>query len=339
MAARAAPPPYTPSETPARSVNYLPSGATLLDLVLGGGYGEGRIVNIVGDRAAGKTLLAIEACANFAHIHGVENCCYAEAEAAFDEDYAQIVGMPSGIQRVGGVDDEMPMRTIEQFAEHLLKFIKERDKKRPCLYILDSLDALSDEGEQERDLGDATYGTAKAKLLSEFFRKHVDDIAHARVTLMIVSQIRDKIGVTFGETKTRSGGHALNFYASQIIWLAEVEKLKRQIRGIDRVYGSRVLVNCKKNKVGLAYRTAEVTIRYNYGMDDEDSMLRWLAKAKQDKQLSMSVDAFKEAVAAARQEGNRAALLMLQAELATACKTVWDKIEADLAPTIRKYQE
>lgn len=327
----------TPTEVSVESnssVSFTSSGSFLLDLVLGGGWAQGRIANIVGDRSSGKTLLAIEAAINYARLSSPNNVRYAEAEAAFDIQYATRLGFPTGIQMTG----EREIRTVEQFAADLLVFLEKRRATTPSLYILDSLDALSDESELERDLGDATYGTARAKLLSEFFRKHVGDIGAKNCTLFVISQIRDKIGVTFGETKTRSGGRALDFYASQIVWLAETGKIKRTIRGVERVVGLHVQARTKKNKVGMAFREAELDIIFNYGVDDEVSMFNWLKKNKAGDLLPMDMTQARRDIDDARESCDRVALAQIRAVLRTAVQTRWREVEESLAPTMSKYE-
>src|SRR5262249_40710237 len=148
------------------------------------------------------------------------------------------------------------------------------------LYILDSLDALSDEAELEKfqaalDGKDVagSYGTGKAKKMSEMFRLLTQDAEATGCSLGIISQIRDKIGVSFGETKTRSGGHALDFYCSQVLWLTEIGKLERSAYNQKRVVGVSVRSKNKKCKVGSPFRECDYDILFGYGIDDENSMI------------------------------------------------------------------
>ena len=200
------------------SSDFIPTGSFLLNLVLGGGWARKRVANLVGDKSSGKTLLAIEACANFAkHVGEAEDIRYAETESAFLEEYAHKIGMPQAAQLT---KEEDGIRTVEDWYNDLDAFLKEQTKRTtPCFYVLDSLDALSDDAEADRAFGENTYGTGKAKGVSELFRRKISDIAKADCAMLIISQIRDNIGVTFGETKKRSGGRALDFYASQVVWL------------------------------------------------------------------------------------------------------------------------
>src|SRR5206468_8961680 len=108
-----------------------------------------------------------------------------------------------------------------------------------------------DDAEQKREIDDGSYGANKAKKMGELFRRLVADLEEANVLLIVVSQLRDKIGVMFGEKQTRTGGRALDFYASHIVWLAEIGKIKKTIQKVERVIGVNVRARVKKNKVGL----------------------------------------------------------------------------------------
>lgn len=313
---------------------FVSSGCFMLDLVLGGGWGRGRIINLVGDKSSGKTLLAVEACANFCMISGAENIRYLEAESAFDEHYAEIIGMPKGVKVVSGVE------TVEGFFKDLSEFLKSRNPSKPSLYILDSLDALSDTAEMEKGFDEGSYGTSKARQLSKLFRQLVGDVDRANCTLLIISQIRDKIGVVFGEKHTRSGGRALDFYSSQIVWLAEVGKIKRTIKGVDRVIGIRTLARTKKNKLGLPFRQAELALIFRYGIDDEETMIDWLqdAKAYEPESFGCAVKELRGKITRMRADNDRAGMFDIGAKLRRACRTTWEEIEARLEPGMRKYE-
>lgn len=317
-------PVFTPTD-----VHFFSSGSTLLDKVLGGGWAEGRVINIVGDRSSGKTLLAIEACANFSIVYGADRIRYIEAEAAFDMSYAHTMGMPHGVNYAEDV------HTVEEFDADLSKWLADRDG--PNLYIVDSLDALSSDAEMDRESGEPTYGTEKAKALSTMFRKRTADLRAKQCTLIIISQIRDNIGVRFGETKKRSGGRALDFYASQIIWLAEIKKLKRTISKVERVVGVQVRCQCKKNKCGKPFREANITILHNYGCDDEQSILDWIKENKAEMLLPEPFAEYPKMVGEAKRIGDRAELGHLQAQLKRAVGLRWAEIEDALAPPMSKY--
>jgi recombination protein RecA len=311
---------------------FVSSGSFLLDLVLGGGWARGRVVNVVGDRSAGKTLLAIEACANFARASNPANSRYAEIESAFDDDYAADLGMPPGVKRSQSGEIE----TVEQFHNDLVTHLQAMTG--PGIYVVDSLDALSDAAEMTRGFDEGTYGASKAKQMSQLFRRQIAEIDRRGCTLFVVSQVRDKIGVVFGETKTRSGGRALDFYASQILWLSEIGKIKRQTVGVERVVGVRVLARTKKNKVGTPFREAELAILFGYGIDDEFSMLDWLKKNKAEELLPLPAASLRGQLSKAREARDRDKVAEIAQTLQAAVQTRWREIEAALEPPMRKYE-
>ena len=255
--------------SPKTDVQFIPSGCKLLDLALGGGWARRRIANIVGDKAVGKTLLGIEAAANFNIVEPKGKIRYREAESAFDNNYAAALGFP-----VDKVDFGEPIDTIEDVFEDLENVLK--GAKGPEMYIIDSLDALSDRAEMERNIDEGSYGTGKAKMLSQMFRRLVRDLANKDVSIFIISQVRDNIGVTFGRKTTRSGGRALDFYASQVIFLSQVERLTKTISNIKRVVGVTVKAQVDKNKIGLPYREAQFPIMFGYGIDDRKACAEYL---------------------------------------------------------------
>ncbi len=256
---------------PDDEVEFFPSGCKLLDLALGGGWAQRRVINIVGDKSTGKTLLCIEAAANFARVHPEGRIRYRESESAFSKSYAATLGMP-----LDRVDFGEPVDTVEDIYEEL--DYRSTRAEHPELYIVDSLDALSTRAEQKRVIGKASYGADKAKVMSELFRCCNRAAAAANITVMIVSQERDKIGVVFGKKTTRSGGRALDFYASQVVWLAQIGRIKKAVAKQERIIGIRVRANLDKNKVGTPYLQADFPILFNYGIDDKRACREWLAK-------------------------------------------------------------
>jgi len=256
---------------PLTKLTLLPTGCTLLDCALGGGYPLGRVVNIVGDRSTGKTLVAIEATANFAHEYQKGDIYYAETESSFDRGYAANLGMPvDRIDFLEGID------TIEDYFEAVAKLLKGRNKINPGILVLDSLDALSDRQELDRKIDEGSYGAAKAKFMSQMFRRQIRELEEQQILVLIISQIRDNIGVTFGKKYTRSGGRALDFYASQILYLAHIKTLRRTVQRIDRPVGVIIKAKVEKNKIGNPFREAQFQIKFGYGIDDVAACAQFL---------------------------------------------------------------
>jgi len=260
--------------SPKKHLKFINTGCTTLNLALGGGWAENRISNVVGDKSTGKTLLCIEAATNFAIKYPKGKIRYRECEAAFDDQYAAALGMP-----LSRVDRDVDLDTVEDLFEDLERVINKA--RQPELYILDSLDALSDRAELERGLDEGTYGTQKAKNLSQMFRRLVRPIKRSNVTLMIVSQVRSRIGITFGRGTTRSGGRALDFYASQVLYLAKMGTLVKTIRGAKWATGIKIRAKVDKLKVGGSpFRESDFNIKFSFGIDDEKSCEEYLKKAK-----------------------------------------------------------
>lgn len=271
-----------------RSLKFIPTGCTLLDCVLGGGWPLGRIANIVGDRSAGKTLLAIEACANFAEQYPKGKIRYREAEAAFDVDYAKVLGLPVDRVDFGPEGIDTLWNTIEDIFEDLEKCIKADLKAGvPSLYIVDSLDALSSRDELARDRTKGTFGVQKPKVLSEMFRHLSREFKHAQMCVIFISQIRDKIGVTFGAKYSRAGGKALDFYASQVVYLSHIQTLNKTIKGIKRAYAVHIKAKCTKNKISLPFRDCEFVLKFGYGVDDLAANVNWLEEVNELGQLGI----------------------------------------------------
>lgn len=317
------------------AVNFFSSGCSLLDLVLGGGWATRRIINIVGDRSTGKTLLAIEAIANFAEEFPEGKIWYREAEAAFDKPYAEALGMP--LKRVDFAD-ESDFVTVEDIFEDLKKCIEKTDADRPGLYVLDSLDALSDRAEQARGIDEGTFGASKAKKMSEMFRRTVRDLAKSNITVLIISQIRDNISASFGKTYSRSGGRSLDFYASQVIYLAQMGKLFRTIKGQKRPVGVKVKARCEKNKVGLPYRDCEFPLYFSYGVENLVANSDYLNSNKMLDQIDMT-DAQYRSLPRNVLDMDESEYDVLLEKSNRVVREHWKEIEESFIPRRRKYKQ
>lgn len=320
-----------------KTIQFIPTGCTLLDCVLGGGWALGRVANVIGDKAVGKTLLAIEACANFAQKYPKGKIWYREAEAAFDEAYAEDLGLPLkrvdfGSEGIGTIWD-----TIEDIFEDLDACLAVCEKQKvPGLYIIDSLDALTSRAELERDPSKGTFGLEKQKMLGKLFRQLIRRLKQTNVALMVISQVRDNIGVTFGEKHKRSGGKALDFYATHALWLSHMETIKRTEGGVKRAVGVRIKARCKKNKIGLTSRECEFSLIFGYGVADIEASLDFLTEVKALDRLSLKeagIDAYLEQI-----EGLSGAERHAKEALVTAATVAaWADVEKRFAPRRRKY--
>lgn len=263
-----------------KRVLCIPSGSTLLDCVLGGGYAIGRMVQVAGSESTGKTQLAIEAAANFHRTYPKGQIAYVDAEAAFDIHYGERLGLPSKVVKF------LDCQTVEQFCTELDSFCDAQpDDGTPSLFILDSLDALSTDDEMNTAINDmGGYGAEKAKLLGQIFRRLVQKMDTKNVCLFIISQVRDAIGSKFGG-KTVSGGNAPKFYASQILRLTKLETLKRTISSIESKYGVTIKAECKKNKVGTPFKECAFDILFGYGIDDVTSCVEFIFAAGKQGEL------------------------------------------------------
>jgi protein RecA len=305
-------------------IQFVSTGCTLVDCALGGGFALGRIVNIVGDKSTSKTGLATECLINFCRDYPEGQAAYRDIENAFDAPYAEAMGLPLSKIDMGSE----PLPTVEAWHRDLEKFVDKQIKlNKPGIYVLDSLDALSDEAELERDIGEASYGGGKAKKTSEMFRRLTPKIESSKVLLIVVSQVRDNIGAMFGEKHKRSGGKALDFYASQIVWLSHIGRLTKTINKVKRPYGIEVKAQVKKNKIGMPFRECEFEFHFGYGVEDLISNLNWLdsigcsIEPKLGDVPKMDDAAYKDA----------------QKQVAELVKVNWAEIEKEFLPTRTKY--
>ena len=247
---------------------FLPTGSTLLDLALGGGWAIRRIVNIVGDSSTGKSLLGAKAIGNAQNLYNAV-VVYDDPETTFEPERAHIYGVDSDLVIYTQSD------TVEKFFDNILTLLEDKDYEQPLIYVLDSLDALSSEDEMKATMAEASYGTAKAKKMSQGLRKVAREISKKDALLIIISQTRDRIGIQFGEKTGISGGKALKFYASQRIMLAQLSKLADKDK---RVFGVNIRAKVTKNKISDPFREVDFNILFDMGIDDMESCLSYYIK-------------------------------------------------------------
>src|SRR5258706_12749050 len=312
---------------PENKIEFVSTGCNKFDCDLGGGYVLGRVANVIGDKSSAKTALATEAVINFLRQYPDGAAFYRETEAAFLTTYAQNLGLP--LDKVQFGDPDKPVITVEEFARDLGAFVGKRlSTKTPGIYVLDSLDALSDEAEMGRDISEGSYGTKKAAKMSELFRTVARKLERTRVLLIVVSQVRDKIGVMFGDKHTRSGGRALDFYSSQILWLSKFGDLKRTVKGMERSYGVTVRAKIKKNKVGVPGRETDFEFHFGYGIEDFLTSLNWLEQVKRLPERYKELD-YENMTDAEYRE--------VTMGISEVVKKVWTEIEQDFLPKRSKY--
>lgn len=317
------------------NIHFVSTGCTLLDCALGGGLALGRTANVVGDKSTAKTGTATEVMINFSKMFPEGSVAYRETEAAWDNGYAEAMGLP--INQIDFGDPEKPLITVEDFYVDFDAFCGLQKKKRkPGLYVLDSFDALSDEAEMERDIDKASFGAAKAKKMSEMFRKITRKQEQANVLLLIVSQVRDNIGAMFGEKHKRSGGKALDFYASQVFWLAHIKILKRTINKVERPYGIELKAKVKKNKVGMPFREADFNFEFGFGINDLQASINWLNEVGRLDAFDMKAGEYKDYVKSIMDMSSKE-YAEDRALASKAVKEVWGEIETTFLPKKQKY--
>jgi recombination protein RecA len=245
-------------DSPEVAMKVIPTGSIALDIALGiGGLPRGRVIEVYGPEASGKTTVALHAVANAQAAGGI--VAFIDAEHALDPDYARAIGVDTDALLISQPD------TGEQALEIADMLIRSGALD---LIVVDSVAALVPRAEIEGEMGDSHVGL-QARLMSQALRKITGALSNSGTTCIFINQLREKVGVVYGSPEVTTGGRALKFYASVRLDIRRIETLKQ---GTDAV-GSRVRVKVVKNKVAAPFKQAELDLIWGTGFSREGGLI------------------------------------------------------------------
>ena len=270
--------------------DLISTGSTLLNLACSGfspygGFMLGSVVHIIGDSQAGKSLLALTMMAEAARNSRLKdyNLVYEEPESAmyFPKEGMFGEGFTERVDFIPKDEERVNPRRVQDWAKSLTT------GDHPFIWVTDSFDSLTsaddlktkkDDKGKEKEPGKGGYNVEKAIVASETFPKFIGPLKANNSLYMHISQTRDAIGVTFGETKSVSGGNAIKFYRVHEIWLAVASPITIEVRGKKRLVGSNIIAKIKKNKLTGKKKIIKFPVYDDYGVDDLGSMIDWMVE-------------------------------------------------------------
>jgi len=254
-------------DSPSNVSEWISSGCSMLDLAISnrpyGGFPVGRITEVTGLEASGKSLLAAHTLAETQKKGGL--AVYIDTEAATSSEFLTAIGVDLKTMLY------VPLETIEEIfetIETIVEGVRKSDKDRLVTIVVDSIMGASTKIEMSAEYDKDGYATSKSIILSKAMRKVTNWIARERICLIFTNQLRTKLGVSFGDQWTTAGGKAIPFHASVRLRLKNTGMIKAKVNGVEQVVGSKTNVQVVKNRMGPPHRKVDYEIYYDSGIDN-----------------------------------------------------------------------